>query len=78
MKILITITILTILALFTVNADAGAYCTKGRSKPCGHGCIPEYKTCRTSWTTAQFGVNPNKGGKPAYGTPKFVKEAPKQ
>jgi len=61
---------------FTSKAFAVTYCNPDRSKPCGAGCIPLDKQCRTSWTTAKSGINPNKAGKKAYATPKFVDKAP--
>jgi hypothetical protein len=61
---------------FASDAFAVTYCNPERSKPCGGGCISLDKQCRTSWTTAKSGVNPNKAGKKAYSTPTFVDKAP--
>ena len=61
----------------TSSAAPSAYCNPEKSKPCGKGCISLTKTCRTPWTTAVAGVNPNKGSsKQGYETPKFVEKAP--
>ena len=42
----------------TVKADtapkATARCHRGKSQPCGKGCIPLYKTCHKEVTTAVF------------------------
>jgi hypothetical protein len=57
-------------------AGPSAYCNPERSKPCGKGCIGLTKTCRTPWTTAVSGVNPNKSSKKGYETPKYVESAP--
>lgn len=59
------------------QAKPSAYCHPERSKPCGKGCIGLTKTCRTPWTTAVSGINPNKGSKKGYETPKFVETVPK-
>ena len=55
--------------------DTVRYCNPSKSKPCGSGCIPLDKLCRTSWTTSKSGKRPATASK-HYENPTFVTERP--
>jgi hypothetical protein len=57
---------------FHFSAKAQSYCTPGKSKPCGKGCISLYKKCHKPYTSSLVGVNPNSSSKAVYENPKLV------